>query len=317
MRYLVTGAAGFIGARFVESCNKDEIELISVDKLANFSRPEHEGLDFGLKLDTNDIMQHLLHDAPRHIDAIVHLGAITDTTATDIYELRKLNTEFSHDLWQYGAQYQVPFVYASSAATYGASETFEDSEEEMRHLIPLNDYGFSKLAFDLNALKMESRGVVPPSWAGFKFFNVYGYGEAHKGRMASMVYQALQQIKNDKQITLFRSHRDDVDDGMQSRDFIYVEDVIDVLHWSLGNVKRGIFNLGSGESNPFLNLALSAFESMQTFPKIEWVDTPEDIRDQYQYFTKAEMTKLRNAGYKKPFTSLKQGISQYAKRLAL
>lgn len=317
LRYLVTGAAGFIGARFVESCNKEEIELISVDKLANFSRPEHDGLDFGMKFDTDDIMTHLLHDAPRHIDAIIHLGAISDTTASDIFELRKLNTEFSHNLWQYAAQYQVPFVYASSAATYGASGTFDDDEDNLRNLIPLNHYGMSKHAFDLDVLKLERQGVVPPSWAGFKFFNVYGYGEAHKGRMASMVYQAFQQIKNDKQITLFRSHRDDVDDGMQSRDFIYVEDVIDVLHWSLGNVKRGIFNLGSGESNPFLNLALSAFESLKVFPKIEWVDTPEDIRDQYQYFTKAEMTKLRNAGYKKPFTNLKSGIAAYAKRLDL
>lgn len=318
MRYLVTGAAGFIGARFVESCNKEEIELISVDKLANFSRPEHEGLDFGLKLDTDDIMQHLLHDAPRHIDAVVHLGAITDTTADDIYELRKLNTEFSHDLWQYAAQYQVPFVYASSAATYGAHEKgFYDDEDELRNLIPLNHYGMSKHAFDLDALKLERQGCVPPSWAGFKFFNVYGYGEAHKGRMASMVYQAFQQINNERKITLFRSHRNDIDDGMQARDFIYVDDVVAVLHWSLSNVKRGIFNLGSGTANPFLELALSAFEVMKTFPKIEWVDTPEDIRDQYQYFTKAEMTKLRNAGYKKPFTNLKSGIAAYAKRLDL
>lgn len=318
MRYLVTGAAGFIGARFVESCNKEEIELISVDKLANFSRPEHEGLDFGLKLDTDDIMNHLLHDAPRHIDAIIHLGAITDTTASDIHELRRLNTDFSHHLWQYASQYQVPFVYASSAATYGAHEKgFYDDEEELRNLIPLNHYGMSKHAFDLDVLKLERQGVVPPNWAGFKFFNVYGYGEAHKGRMASMVYQAFQQIKNDRKITLFRSHRDDIGDGLQCRDFVYVDDVVEVLHWSLANSKRGIYNLGTGTASPYLDLALSAFEALRVFPKIDWIDTPEDIRDQYQYFTKAEMKKLRDAGYKKPFTSLSTGIKSYAKRLGL
>lgn len=301
----------------MESCNKEKIELISVDNLANFSRPEHAGLAFGLKLDIEDIMQHLLHDAPRHIDAIVHLGAITDTTADDIYELRRLNTDFSHDLWHYAFECQIPFVYASSAATYGADEKFYDDEDKLRNLLPLNHYGMSKHAFDLDVLKMEKRGIVPPRWAGFKFFNVYGYGESHKGRMASMVYQALHQIKNDKKVTLFRSHRDDIEDGMQCRDFIYVDDVIEVLHWSLRRVKRGIYNLGTGHANSFLTLALGAFEAMEVFPNIEWIDTPDDIRDQYQYFTKAEMQKLRNAGYRNTFTDLKTGIKAYAKRLSL
>ncbi|KKN88912.1 hypothetical protein LCGC14_0245190 [marine sediment metagenome] len=317
MRYLVTGAAGFIGARFVESCNKEKIELISVDKLANFSRPDHDGLDFGLKLDTDDIMQHLLHDAPRHIDAIIHLGAITDTAASDIHELRRLNTDFSHDLWEYASEYLVPFVYASSAATYGAADTFSDDEDDLRNLMPLNHYGMSKHAFDLDVLKLERRGIVPPSWAGFKFFNVYGYGESHKGRMASMVYQALKQIKETKKLILFRSHNEEYDDGMQSRDFIYVDDVVKVLHWSIANSKRGIYNLGTGASSPFLDLAIKAFEALKVFPKIVWVDTPEDIRDQYQYYTKAEMTKLRRAGYTQSFIDLQRGINAYVRRLGL
>jgi ADP-L-glycero-D-manno-heptose 6-epimerase len=315
MRYLVTGAAGFIGARFVESCNKKKIELISVDKLANFSRPEHASLDFGMKFDIEDISQHLLNDAPRHIDAIIHLGAITDTTASDLYALRKLNTEFSHWLWQYASQYQVPFVYASSAATYGASETFDDSEEELQNLAPLNLYGSSKHAFDLLALKLEKEGVMPPSWAGFKFFNVYGYGEAHKGRMASMVYQALKQIKETGKIVLFQSHNEEYDDGMLSRDFIHVNDVVHVLHWATTKCPRGIYNLGTGVSSTFLDLTFAAFEALELFPKIEWVDTPEDIRDQYQYYTKADISKLRDAGYRSPFTKLKSGIWTYAARL--
>jgi ADP-L-glycero-D-manno-heptose 6-epimerase len=314
MRYLVTGAAGFIGARFVESCNEKDIELISVDKLANFSRPEHVGLRFGMKFDIEDISQHLLNDAPRHIDAIVHLGAITDTTASDLYELRKLNTEFSHWLWQYASQYQVPFVYASSAATYGASDKFDDNEDEIQNLAPLNLYGSSKQAFDLIALDLEKQGVVPPSWAGLKFFNVYGYGEAHKERMASMIYQALHQIKTERKITLFKSHREDIPDGMQCRDFIYVDDVVNVIHWSLKNTKRGIYNLGTGKANSFLDLALLVFAELGVFPDIEWVDTPEDIREQYQYFTQAEMTKLK---YPRSFASLKDGIARYARRLEL
>jgi len=315
MRYLVTGAAGFIGARFVESCNDKDIELISVDKLANFSRPEHEGLQFGMKFDIEDIMHHLLHDAPRHIDAIVHLGAITDTTFSDIHMLRSLNTDFSHELWQYASQYQVPFIYASSAATYGnGKQGYSDDEDFLYKLVPMNFYGMSKHAFDLTALKLEKEGVVPPSWAGLKFFNVYGYGEAHKERMASMVYQALQQISTDRKITLFKSHREDIPDGMQCRDFIYVNDVVNVIHWNLKNTKRGIYNLGTGKANSFLDLALLVFAELEVFPDIEWVDTPEDIRDQYQYFTQAEMTKLK---YSKPFTSLKNGVTKYAKRLGL
>ena len=317
MRYLVTGAAGFIGARFVESCKKEGIELVSVDKLVNFSRPEHKGLNFGMKFDIDDIMQHLIHDAPRNIDAIIHLGAITDTTASDIYELRRLNTDFTHVLWRYAHEYQVPFVYASSAATYGDSEVFSDDEDKLRSLIPLNDYGFSKHAFDMSALKLEGQGIAPPNWAGFKFFNVYGYGESHKGRMASMVYQAFQQAQHDRKITLFKSHRDDVGDGLQCRDFIYVDDVVDVLHWALAHSKRGIYNLGTGTASPFLDIAFSVFEVLKMFPKIDWVDTPEDIRNQYQYFTKADMTKLRNAGYTKRFTRIEEGIKAYAKRMCL
>lgn len=315
MRYLVTGAAGFIGARFVESCNEKDIELISVDKLANFSRPEHSGLHFGMKFDIDNIMQHLLHDAPRHIDAIVHLGAITDTTFSDIHRLRYLNTDFSHELWQYASQYQVPFVYASSAATYGNGEQgYSDDEALLPNLVPMNFYGMSKHAFDLAALKLEKEGVAPPSWAGLKFFNVYGYGEAHKERMASMVYKALQQIKTERKLTLFKSHREDIPDGMQCRDFIYVDDVVSAIHWSLKNIKRGIYNLGTGKANSFLDLALIAFATLSVFPDIQWVDTPEDIREQYQYFTQAEMTKFK---YPKSFTSLKDGLTKYAKRLGL
>lgn len=317
MRYLVTGAAGFIGARFVESCKKEGIGLISVDKLANFSRPEHAGLDFGMKFDTDDILHHLLNDAPSHIDAIVHLGAITDTTADDIYELRRLNTDFSHDLWHYAFEYQVPLVYASSAATYGASEAFNDDEEELSNLIPLNFYGMSKHAFDLDVLKMERGGILPPSWAGFKFFNVYGFGERHKGRMSSMVLQAYDQIKATGKVKLFRSHKEGIPDGGQKRDFIYVEDIITVLHWSLrqNKLKRGLFNLGTGKARTFVALANSVFSALGVEPNIEFIDTPEDIREQYQYFTEANMEKLKAHYDSLRFFTLEQGIEQYVRRL--
>lgn len=315
MRYLVTGAAGFIGARFVEMCNREEIETLSVDTLANFSRPEHEGLNFGMKLDTEDLFMHLNNDAPRHIDAIVHLGAITDTTADDIQELRRLNTDYTYELWEYAITADIPFVYASSAATYGASSNFDDNEDELSKLSPLNFYGSSKHAFDLKAVEQEKAGFSPARWVGLKFFNVYGYGESHKGRMSSMVLKATKQLEHDGSITLFKSHNPEYADGYQKRDFIYVDDVVDVIRWCIRKAPSGIYNVGTGNASTFMELLHGVCEALHLSPEIKWVDTPEDIRDQYQYSTEANMDKLRKAGYDKPFTSLKSGIRSYLKRL--
>ena len=330
--YLVTGAAGFIGSRFVESCNLRGIDLISVDRLPLFSeRPEHRNLNFGRKVDldlffekspeqANDAVQRLLSGAshPRSIDAIVHLGAITDTRESDPENLRKYNLDYSKTLCQVAALNQIPLVYASSAATYGEGTSgYEDREDQMPLLTPLNLYGKSKLDFDLWLLKNEKNpALVPKNWAGFKFFNVYGFGERHKGFMASVVLHAYDQIKKNGEVTLFKSHRQGIADGMQKRDFIYVEDVVKVLHFAIENsLSRGIYNLGTGQARAFRDLAGAVFRALEMPENIRFVDTPIEIRDKYQYFTEAPMKKLRSAGYLEPFTSLEEGVAAYVQRL--
>lgn len=209
------------------------------------------------------------------------------------------------------------FVYASSAATYGdGSLGYDDDESAIAALRPLNPYGVSKQRFDLFVLEEESKGVAPPAWAGFKFFNVYGFGERHKRRMASVVLQAFDQIRERRSVRLFRSHREGIADGHQTRDFIHVADVVDVLHFALERpLARGIYNLGTGRGRTFLDLALATFVALGVPPRIEFIDTPEDLRGRYQYFTEARMAKLRTAGWTRPFTSLEDGVRECVERL--
>ena len=212
---LVTGAAGFIGARFVESCNASGESVLSVDETDYFARPEHAGIDFGTVVDPDALIDGI--EAGAHAPrAIVHLGACTDTTELDLELLRRRNLEYSRGLWRFAAARGIPFVYASSAATYGAGEHgWDDDEATLERLRPLNPYGRSKHDFDRWALAQDQAGEAPPAWSGFKFFNVYGFGERHKGRMASVVLQAFDQINGAGRVWLFRSHRDDVEDGHQ------------------------------------------------------------------------------------------------------
>jgi len=314
---LVTGAAGFVGARFVERCNALKIPVISVDSPPYFTeRAEHKGVGFGDIVDREALIARL-EKAPPPLRGIVHLGACTDTTEYDVEYLNRVNVEYSKSLWRFANKQRVPFVYASSAATYGeAEEGFVDDESAMKDLVPLNPYGDSKLEFDLWALTEEKAGRTPPSWSGFKFFNVYGFGERHKAKMASVIVAAFDQILDKGRVRLFKSHRDGIADGHQSRDFVYVKDVVDVLFFALEKpLARGIYNLGTGEARTFEALALATFSALKKAPEIVYFDTPLELRERYQYFTQADMTKLRRAGYTKPFTSLEQGVHDYVQLL--
>ena len=314
---LVTGAAGFIGARFVEDLARRGEPIISVDDPACFAaRPEHAGLDFGRIIATEELPSWLESERPA-LRGVVHLGACTDTTELDEAYLRRVNLEYSQGLWDWCTGAQVPLVYASSAATYGdGSQGYEDDEGAFDELRPLNPYGQSKLDFDRWALAQEAAGQAPPAWSGFKFFNVYGFGERHKGRMASVVLQAYDQILSTGRVRLFKSHHPDYPDGGQMRDFVYVEDVVDVLRFALEKpLRRGVYNLGTGTARTFEDLVKATFAALDREVDIEYVPTPEDIRERYQYFTQAEMSKLRGAGYTRPFTTLEEGVARYVARL--
>jgi ADP-L-glycero-D-manno-heptose 6-epimerase len=312
--YLVTGAAGFIGARFVESCAARGISVVSVDRESHFrTRPEHADVRFGVILDRD----RLGHAPLPELSAIVHLGACTDTTQTDAEYLERQNVASSKLVWGIARERGIPFVYASSAATYGAGEHgFDDDEAKIARLRPLNPYGDSKQRFDLWALGEDSRGAAPPAWCGFKLFNVYGFGERHKRAMASVMLQAYDQIGRHGGVSLFRSHREGIADGEQRRDFVYVEDAVEALHFAAARpIPRGIFNLGSGRARSFLDLARAVFRAIGREPRIRFVDTPAHIREHYQYFTEARLERLRAQGFTRPFTPLEEGVARSIDRL--
>jgi ADP-L-glycero-D-manno-heptose 6-epimerase len=314
---LVTGAAGFIGARFVASCAARGIPFLAVDRPAHFvERKEHREIAFGEVIDRERLIAWLASERPA-LRGIVHLGACTDTTEMDRAFLDRVNLGYTQALWRYASREAVPFVYASSAATYGdGSQGYEDDESRVGSLVPLNPYGESKQRFDVWALGEEKLGRHPPVWSGFKFFNVYGFGERHKRKMSSVVVQGFDQIQRVGSVKLFRSHRPDVADGHQTRDFVYVDDVVDVLHFALDSpLARGIYNLGTGTGRTFLALVEATFAALGREPRVEFVDTPEELRARYQYFTEARMEKLRDAGYRRPFTSLEEGVREYVQRL--
>jgi ADP-L-glycero-D-manno-heptose 6-epimerase len=310
---VLTGAAGFIGSCLLrELINLGHDDVVLVD---DFSREDKnlnlEGKEFHSKIDREDFLE-LLDEFHSDVDFIFHLGARTDTTEFDVEVFNKLNLNYSKNIWKACAEYNIPLVYASSAATYGDGELgYDDSHEIIPRLKPLNPYGESKNNFDIWVLEQEK---APPFWAGLKFFNVYGPNEYHKGRMASVVMHAYRQIKQTGKMKLFRSHRPDFKDGEQLRDFIYVKDVADVcIHLMQHKQGSGIYNLGTGKARTFTDLAKATFSAMDMEASIGFVDTPEDIRDKYQYYTQANMEKLRSAGYQKEFSSLEEGVGDYVK----
>jgi ADP-L-glycero-D-manno-heptose 6-epimerase len=319
---LVTGAAGFIGYRIARALQEAGESVIAVDELPYFgSRPEHADLKPVRTLSPEAAIEEALFEslerAGTPVRAVFHLGASSDTTEMRLDFLERVNVQYSIRLWEICTRRGIPFLYASSAATYGAGEQgYRDDESSMAKLKPLNPYGDSKLRFDLYALEQSALGKAPPSWSGYKFFNVYGFGERHKGRQSSVVLQGFDQIREKGSLRLFRSHREGIADGEQKRDFVFVDDVVEVMLWAWkSSLKRGIYNLGSGQARSFKDLALATFAALGKEPRIEFVDTPLEIRDRYQYFTEATMDKLKAAGYPNGFTPLEKGVAETVKAL--
>lgn len=310
---VITGAAGFIGSCLAAKLNEEGYnDLILVD---DFSRKEKQA-NYKDKTFTDLVDRKSFADwleaNQSQVQFVFHLGARTDTTEFDRTIFDDLNLNYSKAIWKICTKYAIPLVYASSAATYGLGEHgYVDSHEVVSQLKPLNPYGDSKNDFDKWVLQQDER---PFFWAGLKFFNVYGPNEYHKGRMASVVFHAFNQISNTGAMKLFRSHHDDFADGEQKRDFIYVKDVVNVCMFLMESRRNsGIYNLGSGKARTFIDLVKSVFEAMAVPADISFIDTPEDIRDTYQYFTEADMRKLVMAGYETPFTSLEEGVREYVK----
>lgn len=314
---VVTGAAGFVGARCVQALDELRVRVVSVDRLDRFdTRPEHAAINFGTRVDMDAIDGWLAEHASR-VRAIVHMGACTDTRETNRGYFDRVNVSSSQQLWNRASEFGVPFIYASSAATYGdGAMGYDDDETLISQLKPLNAYGDSKQEFDLWALAEERAGRHPAHWTGLKFFNVYGFGERHKGPMSSVVIQAFDQIRANGRVRLFRSHRPDIADGHQARDFVFVDDVVGVLAALVERpLARGIFNVGSGRARTFLDLAHAVFEALGQPPHIEFIDTPRDLQKTYQYFTEAPMARLRAAGYALHPTALEAGVAAYVRDL--
>ncbi len=312
---VVTGAAGFIGSCLVGRLNKAGIaDIILSDDFSFADKNKNlEGKKFLEKIHRDEFPEWLQEHA-KDVKFVFHIGARTDTTEFNEEIFKRLNVNYSKTLWKICAEAGIPLVYASSAATYGGGELgYDDDQNKIPQLQPLNPYGWSKQHFDIWALQQEK---TPPFWAGLKFFNVYGPNEYHKARMASVIFHSFNQINNTGKVRLFRSHRPDYKDGWQLRDFVYVKDVVEVccfLMESQQTVKSAIYNLGCGEARSFYDLAEATFHAMGRPVNIEYIDIPADIRDKYQYFTEANMQKLIRQGYNKGFTSLEEGVTDYVK----
>jgi len=309
---LITGAAGFIASQMAKLLNQKGFkQLYLVD---DFSREDKKENFISLQYIELIDREHIQSFFERNIqiDFVIHLGARTDTTEMDYSIHEHLNLNYSKIMWEYCTKNNVPIIYASSAATYGNGEFgYDDNHEVIEKLVPLNPYGVSKNEFDKLAIKETT---TPPNWYGLKFFNVYGPNENHKGRMASVVYHAFHQIKKTGSLKLFRSHNPNYKDGEQMRDFIYVFDLVNVIFWLMKEKpSSGIYNLGSGKAETFLELGNAVFKALELEPKIDFIDTPEDIREKYQYFTEANMQKLIKSGYTDIFKNIEEGAIDYVK----
>ncbi len=311
--FLVTGGAGFIGSNLVAALEAKGAEVAVCDRLGHDDKWRNLGKRELADLFPPERLMDWLKG--RKLDGIYHMGAISTTTETDADLILSQNFSVSLDLWNWCADARVPFVYASSAATYGdGAAGFDDdqSPEALARLHPLNAYGWSKHLFDRRAIRLAGQGRKPPRWAGLKFFNVYGPNEYHKGSQLSVAWQIHQRVKAGEPAKLFKSYEAKYPDGGQLRDFVWVGDCVDVALWVQGNAD-GIFNVGSGEARSFVDLAKAVFRASNREPQITFVDMPEAMRDRYQYFTRSNPEKLRRAGYVKPFTQLEDGVGRYVR----
>jgi len=308
---IITGAAGFIGSNLLTKLNQEQFkDVVLVDDFSKTEKHHNfEGKEFSAKIDREEFPQWVEKNH-KLVQFIFHIGARTDTAEFDPQVFNKLNLNYTKSVWNLCVKFGLPMVYASSAATYGDGALgYDDRHDLIGKLKPLNPYGESKNDFDKWALAQEEK---PFFWAGLKFFNVYGPNEYHKGRMASVVMHAFNQITATEGMKLFRSHRPDFKDGEQLRDFVYVKDVVEVMFFLMKHRKdSGIYNLGTGTARSFLDLTRATFKAMGKDENISFIDTPEDIRDKYQYFTEAKMEKLRAIGYDIPFTTLEEGVQDY------
>lgn len=313
---VITGGAGMIGSMIAWHLNEnlDRDDVVIADR---FEHPDQWQNICHRKLANildKDELPSWLASATK-IDAIIHMGAVSSTTERDFNKLLATNIRYSQHLWNWCADHDTPFLYASSAATYGGGEHGYQDSHDINKLRPLNAYGYSKLYFDQWALRRQLEGKpCPPRWYGFKYFNVYGPNEYHKGRMASVAFHTFNQVGENGRMKLFRSHSDGYGDGMQMRDFVYVKDAAKATsHFISHEAESGLYNIGTGKARAFLDLASTVMKNMNREPDIEFVDTPEDLRSKYQYFTQADVSKLRRAGYNADFVELEEGVADYVR----
>ncbi|HEY3301757.1 MAG TPA: ADP-glyceromanno-heptose 6-epimerase [Methylophilaceae bacterium] len=311
---IITGGAGMIGSMIAWHINtvlkRDDMLIVDrithPDQWQNLVKREYVNY-----LDKDELFDFLA--TAKNVEAIIHMGAISATTERDFNKLVQDNIRYSQALWNWCTEQKVPYFYASSAATYGSGDAgYDDDESQINQLRPLNGYGYSKQFFDQWALKQVTQKNTPPRWAGFKFFNVYGPNEYHKERMASVAFHTFNQFSETGSMKLFKSHVAGYEDGMQLRDFVYVKDAAAVIvHFVQHVTASGIYNIGTGQARAFKDLATAVMTSMGKAPAITYIDMPQDLHGKYQYFTEANMAKLKAAGYNQAFHSLEDGVRDY------
>lgn len=310
---VVTGGAGFIGSQMIHFLNQKGIDdIIVVDELGSDEKWFNlRPLRFYSIFNPDEFLSEIEANRLPSIDCIFHMGACSATTERDVDYLYRNNTRYSQSLWQFCCDKKIPYIYASSAATYGdGSLGYNDDEGKLDELRPLNAYGWSKQLMDQWALKQKK---APPLWAGLKFFNVFGPGEFHKGRMSSVVLHAYRQIKKTGKVQLFESYKEGVAHGEQQRDFVYVEDVVKMMDFFRSNkaAKSGIYNIANGEANTFIDFVKPVFTALKLKENIEFIPMPEDLRGKYQYFTEGPTAKLRNIGYTEQNFPLDEAVQKY------